>query len=578
MGLFRNKGEIVSKVSYEQIPDASAFNSSEILGFPIAEYVRELEGPFDPYAAYMLSVDDKYDEAELALRNIIDKADAANVWLAQMELGTLLIDFHDRIPEANYILVQCLGCPFLDVARNAAWNLAELLKHNGHEAKAEGYADLAISLHSSIAMVVVAERLAEEGLEKEVLAAFEFAAENTPRIDPYRPRIEIGLVKERTSGVQPHAAGYFERGLGRLTRENFSSSNVYVNSRELFNTEAGSAAIATKYFGECKDECYFEPVQIDCQTCGRNPKNYISVPSGDGDGVYPVFTFLSEDSGEVGSITIFRGLLDDLIDEDNNRSNATISSVVAGHSATWASILGSGAPVVLGEIAVDDNLIFSDGSKCSNDHDLAVVIETKPDKYAVICWLSAPDQGDDTIRPLALAAVRGALRHDLLEVIDSPSLDEVNTLRKELWGGDYTVHANVGDLRTRLAIRNFEMAADEDADRLSWLLQQAEFKDEGLYSLIQSQSLPSESQLRALLSRRGMFNPKLPWFDSDSQTVSSATAGLTKTGGGLTKTGGLSGGVGLSEGSTPLAQFCVSCGNRFDADEQKFCGHCGTAR
>ena len=572
----------MTTLTYEQIPDASSFNASEMLAFPRAEYEREAEGPYQPYAGYRLTLEDKFVEAEQTFNEIIQKADSANVWLARMELGSMLSTLEGREDEGRFVLVQAVGAPFLDVAANAVWNISELLKHNGYEAKAKGYSDLAVALHNSLAMVVVAERLAAAGLEDQTLAAFEFASENTTRIDQFRARIELGLARNRTSGVNKHAADVFVNGLGSLTAEDFSASTIYVNTLAMYNSEVGSAAIATNYFGDCEDQCYFEAIQIDCKVCGRSPKNYISVPSGDGDGSYPVFNLFNAESKSVGAVTIFRGLLDDLIQDGVVQTNSTYSPAAIGPSGRWAQFLGSGSPIVLGEITVDTQMIFSDGSKCSNDADLAVWIDAEPGNYSVICWLSAPSPGDNTIRPLALAAVRAELRDALLEVVDAPSLEEVNELRKELWGGDFTVFAHMGNIRHGLALSNFDMTSGSADDSLSWLLQQAEFTDEGLFDMIRAQEIPSDLDLRYFLARRGMFEPKFPWLDRTAQSVSEISTGLTKTGGGGLGGGGLSGGGstggGLSGSSPALAKFCVSCGTKFEGDQQKFCGNCGTAR
>jgi tetratricopeptide (TPR) repeat protein len=312
-------------LTYEQIPDASSFNSELIGSYPLAEHTRVVDGPYQPHDAYMLSVQGKNEEAERALREIIEHADPANAWLARMELGTLDFGQPGGNTEANRILLDCVGCEFLDVARNAAWNLSELLKQNNFSDKSKGYADLAVKLHNSLAMVVVAERLQEQGLEAEALDAFEFAAKNTLRIDDFRSRIEVGLSAKRTAGVKPQAAEYFAEGLGVLQRSHFSSSNFYVNTREQFNTEVGSASISTRYFDECEAKCYFEPIQIDCGICGRNPGNYISVPSGDGDGVYPVFTFMSKEHGDLGHVTMFRRLFDELVSYGESGDGSTVS-------------------------------------------------------------------------------------------------------------------------------------------------------------------------------------------------------------------------------------------------------------
>jgi hypothetical protein len=206
-------------------------------------------------------------------------------------------------------------------------------------------------------------------------------------------------------------------------------------------------------------------------------------------------------------------------------------------------------------LKAEGELIFADGGKCANDRELAVVVDAKEELYSVICWLSAPEVGDKSIRPLALAAVRGQLRRDLLEAIPKLDGDTVNMLRRELWWHDYTVHANAADLRPQLAIQNFELATESEPEAISWILQQAEFTDCCLYQLIRSQNLPSEPELRAMLAQRGMFEPKLPWFDRNSQPAQACSTGLTKTSGGGLGGGGL--GVGQSESPASLTKFCV---------------------
>ena len=163
MGLFSKGPKEEPKNGLDIIPSAADIDASEMLGLPLAEYERDAKGPFQPYAAYSLSVQGKNAEAEEALQNIIANGDEPNQWLARMELGTMVFSSPGRKAEGIYLLIQCLGAPFIDVARNAAWNIQEILRMDGLPDRAKEYEDLAVALHSPMGMIVVAERLEEAG-------------------------------------------------------------------------------------------------------------------------------------------------------------------------------------------------------------------------------------------------------------------------------------------------------------------------------------------------------------------------------------------------------------------------------
>jgi hypothetical protein len=105
-----------------------------------------------------------------------------------------------------------------------------------------------------------------------------------------------------------------ESNLGALLNS-FSEEGMYLALAGLFNVESGNMTVRTQRFSEVTqdytgafrecDNC--ESIEenrlffSDCDSCGRSLSNYFWIPSGDGDGIYPVFSLLSKNkkSGEV---------------------------------------------------------------------------------------------------------------------------------------------------------------------------------------------------------------------------------------------------------------------------------------
>ena len=66
-----------------------------------------------------------------------------------------------------------------------------------------------------------------------------------------------------------------------------------------FNVETGQASFRTAWVEQC--DCDISSVgalQYDCKKCGKSKTNNLSIPSGDGDGVYAVVSYLNK-KGEV---------------------------------------------------------------------------------------------------------------------------------------------------------------------------------------------------------------------------------------------------------------------------------------
>ncbi len=91
--------------------------------------------------------------------------------------------------------------------------------------------------------------------------------------------------------------------LENLNRNNywFATSNV-----GLFNVESGWASFRTKWISRC--ECSSKvsgSLQYDCNNCERSKSNSLAIPSGDGDGLYTVVSFLNKEGQVFASATYF---------------------------------------------------------------------------------------------------------------------------------------------------------------------------------------------------------------------------------------------------------------------------------
>jgi hypothetical protein len=81
----------------------------------------------------------------------------------------------------------------------------------------------------------------------------------------------------------------------------YATSNV-----GFFNVESGWAAFRSKWVSQC--ECASEvsdSIQYDCTVCSRTRSDSLTIPSGDGDGLYTVVSFLNNEGQIFASATLF---------------------------------------------------------------------------------------------------------------------------------------------------------------------------------------------------------------------------------------------------------------------------------
>jgi hypothetical protein len=104
--------------------------------------------------------------------------------------------------------------------------------------------------------------------------------------------------------------------------KNLGENNYYYgrSNAGCFNVETGQASFRTAWVEQC--DCDISSVgalQYDCKKCGKSRTNNLSIPSGDGDGVYAVVSYLNK-KGEVFACAI-------TFDSSSNLANQFIEKI-----------------------------------------------------------------------------------------------------------------------------------------------------------------------------------------------------------------------------------------------------------
>lgn len=446
--------------------------------------------------------------SEVQLRSFASQGGATG-WVGKLELGTLLMDEEgERLAEAIGLFSACIDAPFRDVVANASWNLSEILWVNARE-DWFGYATLSAQLGNPLALVNLAERAAIADLD----VADEWlgnARALVPRTNAIRTRAEK-LAIERFAGEKtPDIGAWFQSAIDQWAIEPWAQHiDFYMNDGLVYNVEGGNASIATRYFPQCPESCYFDEVPRDCGACGRNSTNFLYCLAGNGDGTYCSLQLFRNDEN-VGVITLFQDALEDLSTWTTETDQGSLNGGVAGPGELLGALFSGCAPLLLGDIATDGDVILSDSSRVQGDGDFSVVRVVKPGTYAIVCWLAAPGERADVCRPLALGAIPKVLAQSLL----APGVHTDHSQRDEIirttWGRkDLLVQSHMSDVRLSVVSNNMQAESDPDL-ALSWALQFAESNDEGFYGIVRAGEL-SEARMRELLSLRGVPDPKFPW-------------------------------------------------------------------
>jgi hypothetical protein len=138
-----------------------------------------------------------------------------------------------------------------------------------------------------------------------------------------------------------------------------------VSNAGLFNVETGDASFRTTWVRQC--DCRLESpreLQYQCDACNRTELNNLSIPSGDGDGMYTVVTFLNKKGEVFASATLF--------DNGSKLAQKFIEKIGEGAVRDLDSlptIFQTNYPgVVIGKLKNEGKIYFSDSSAGGNSH------------------------------------------------------------------------------------------------------------------------------------------------------------------------------------------------------------------
>lgn len=104
-----------------------------------------------------------------------------------------------------------------------------------------------------------------------------------------------------------------------------------ISNAGLINIETGQLAIGTKWFKQCNCNIYsFGELQFDCQDCERSRKNSWQCPSGYGDGIYSIISFINK-KGEVIAAAVY-------LDDNSSLAQEFIQKIEAGEIREFNSL------------------------------------------------------------------------------------------------------------------------------------------------------------------------------------------------------------------------------------------------
>ena len=513
------------------VPEASEFDARSMENLPGRPEGEEVS--VELRAAIDLSINQD-PGAEDALRQCV--ADAATPFAraaARMELGTWLNDSldEDGRQEAAALLVSSLHEPYKGVCANASWNLHNLLAINSHSEKADGYGRLSVRLGNEIAAVNIAEAILQQApAELEFQQQYEIGKvlEVVHPWSAHRSRLMDAVSDHVLPQYSPDIQEWFNASRRSLPVDPVALQtwdphfSAFSNTATVFNVEANEASIATEYFGDCDDQCFFEEIPRDCPACDRKPSNFLHCMSGDGDGYYWVFDLTAKESDDtdriVGSMTVFSPMVSDLSKarlEIPGFGFLAHDALRNGMADFLPAALYDTAPIVLGDLESRGELLFSDSSKLIDGRDITIVRDVDPGTYTVIAWVGI-NWSHRRLRPYALMAVQPDVAEALTRGVPPLSTEQRDAIINGTYGSGKEIvasHMSQGAYIPNLEqnSRNASLFGRPD-EGPSYLMQGAEFVDGGLHDALRSRTdLGTDEEQRALLHRRGIFNPKFPW-------------------------------------------------------------------
>ena len=163
--------------------------------------------------------------------------------------------------------------------------------------------------------------------------------------------------------------------LGRVL-DKFKELEIELRPQGFFNVENGRFSIANRFHAYC--DCYVETLgQSSCDICTRgNELSFLTFPSGDGDGIYMVYSIvgLAQEPGESELKLGFIALFDYQYQIASHGRKALASGELPEFPVSLARQFEDCLALEIGSINVDRTLLIGNGPFSLNSHDAVVDI------------------------------------------------------------------------------------------------------------------------------------------------------------------------------------------------------------
>jgi hypothetical protein len=408
----------------------------------------------------------------------------------------------------------------------------------------------------------------------------------------------------------------------------------------LFNVETGYASFRTSWVGECDcSSSGHSAMQYDCVKCGKTVSNNLSVPSGDGDGLYTVVSFVNQRGEVFATATLF--------DYDSTLAKAFIREIEDEKIRDFRSVSTLFDSDHLGirigslEASPDRVIHYSDASAGMNSSMATVTVDNwVPGGVSAFAFVEKSIDGalaqvairmgadpelfngglESSLRPrliLLISDTYQSLTNNLedMEMSEAEWAEQIEAWSKQQVTSHVRQQSSVAIYWNGRLENEFASIASQNGlpnhmehffKEFSWYLQGATFGDEDCAEYVSEMVAESNGELNELdLLRdayllRGLVNSANAVSETAASPVPPVTPDVNDLpkksqarglGGDQAHPLGKSFGVGLVPGAVNREdpeslssaamnskQFCTDCGAKFATGQEKFCGSCGSPR
>ena len=247
--------------------------------------------------------------------------------------------------------------------------------------------------------------------------------------------------------------------------KNLGENNYYYGRSNVgcFNVETGQASFRTTWVEQC--DCDISSVgalQYDCKKCGKSRTNNLSIPSGDGDGVYAVVSYLNK-KGEVFACIV-------TFDSSSNLANQFIDKIKTKEIRNFDS-----SPIIfqqdyqgveIGKLELGEaNIVYFSDASAGVDSSMATLwvdnwisggitvfafvegsLESKTAQTAILMGTSPEffNGGlDESFRPRVIVLISDAYKNMSKDLAEFQLSEELLSRQIKAWSKQ-SVYANVG--------------------------------------------------------------------------------------------------------------------------------------